>query len=87
MVKLLRCEVVELRRVLVFGGHYATPGITRTDTVGVVHGCMFRRRLDASDSTSSCKSAVAASDVSHGIEVRCALEMKGHEPAKDKLRS
>jgi hypothetical protein len=33
MVKLSRCEVVELRRVLVFGGHYATPGITRTDTV------------------------------------------------------
>jgi hypothetical protein len=33
IVKLSRLEVVELRRVLVFSGHYATSGITRTDTV------------------------------------------------------
>jgi hypothetical protein len=48
MVKLSRLEVVELRRVLVFGGHYATPGITRTDTGTVcVHSSRCRPRLYA----------------------------------------
>jgi uridylate kinase len=36
-MKLSRLEVMELRRVLVFGGHYVTPGITRTDTVTAIH--------------------------------------------------
>jgi hypothetical protein len=38
MVELSHVEIVELRRVSVFGGDYATPGITRTDTVGTLQG-------------------------------------------------